>query len=528
MLEYGLFAGVLGRNKSIIAKSGNPKESSDLKGLTYLDLNSKARAKKELSIWINSIIANQKLDEVNTNICDNLLLTDSDAAKEKINEIYKDAQTNGGELFATHIFPRTKNIDFAIENLKDSSSNSDLNFERILIYDNIDEEIKWVTTHFDKLKKQVNCNLWVIEKYPLQFTRFARTIFPRANIFLYRKDNKYKSIIGLDNIQNQSDKTLMFYSEDEVAFKNAKSYFNSITAFDEIISIKNINEYHSRRFVSKLPKGIHHALNKVLNYGENNRKDIAFIGLFGSLAKLEKGYYSNKIINSQDSDIDLFIVLTGKDDEIQKELVKKELSEILSEQFIVWGDNDKYFYNFRKDRKVTVDIEIRSYQSSFYEYNKLLGYSIFKYFTPLFSSNGKPIREFVDIPIGPLTLNERRNIFINDRKGLIDFRDSFPKNDETDSRRIFNHVINNLAWTEFGHYPASKDLAIDTLKREKKPLNLQSLELEDIRKIINLSKNEAIQNKQVIDKQALDFINKLLVSYDEITKHNKSSRCTTL
>ena len=37
-LEYGLFAGQLGKEKVIIAKSGNPKISSDLQGITFLSL----------------------------------------------------------------------------------------------------------------------------------------------------------------------------------------------------------------------------------------------------------------------------------------------------------------------------------------------------------------------------------------------------------------------------------------------------------------------------------------------------------
>jgi predicted nucleotide-binding protein len=39
LIEYGLFVGVLGPKRAIIAKSGSPKTASDLHGLTCVDVS---------------------------------------------------------------------------------------------------------------------------------------------------------------------------------------------------------------------------------------------------------------------------------------------------------------------------------------------------------------------------------------------------------------------------------------------------------------------------------------------------------
>ena len=56
LLEYGLFAGVLGKEKVIIAKSGEPKLASDLAGITFLDLSrGDSTIQTELEEWISSL-----------------------------------------------------------------------------------------------------------------------------------------------------------------------------------------------------------------------------------------------------------------------------------------------------------------------------------------------------------------------------------------------------------------------------------------------------------------------------------------
>lgn len=57
LVEYGLFAGALGVQRSIICVDGKPKHSSDLAGMTYVDISEgrRNRARLELRSWINHI-----------------------------------------------------------------------------------------------------------------------------------------------------------------------------------------------------------------------------------------------------------------------------------------------------------------------------------------------------------------------------------------------------------------------------------------------------------------------------------------
>lgn len=53
LIEYGLFAGILGLKKAIICRLDSPKQSVDLSGLTFIDIseNKRSRAKLEISLW---------------------------------------------------------------------------------------------------------------------------------------------------------------------------------------------------------------------------------------------------------------------------------------------------------------------------------------------------------------------------------------------------------------------------------------------------------------------------------------------
>jgi len=53
LIEYGLFVGALGPTKAIICRQGTPKHSTDLQGITFIDLNQerKARGRMELIYW---------------------------------------------------------------------------------------------------------------------------------------------------------------------------------------------------------------------------------------------------------------------------------------------------------------------------------------------------------------------------------------------------------------------------------------------------------------------------------------------
>lgn len=53
LLEYGMFAGKLGRNKVTMACKDNPDIATDLMGVNYIDLEKMMSAKKKIEIWLN-------------------------------------------------------------------------------------------------------------------------------------------------------------------------------------------------------------------------------------------------------------------------------------------------------------------------------------------------------------------------------------------------------------------------------------------------------------------------------------------
>jgi len=57
LIEFGLFVGTLGPRKAIICRHGTPKHSTDLQGITFIDLNQerRARGRIELNIWASNL-----------------------------------------------------------------------------------------------------------------------------------------------------------------------------------------------------------------------------------------------------------------------------------------------------------------------------------------------------------------------------------------------------------------------------------------------------------------------------------------
>ena len=56
-IEYGLFSGVLGSERAVICRDGNPETAGDLDGLIYIDVSEgrKANARLRLEIWARKV-----------------------------------------------------------------------------------------------------------------------------------------------------------------------------------------------------------------------------------------------------------------------------------------------------------------------------------------------------------------------------------------------------------------------------------------------------------------------------------------
>ena len=55
LLEFGLFAGQLGAERTIICKKGTPKQPIDLQGILYVDLNRPNDARSRIQKWIAAL-----------------------------------------------------------------------------------------------------------------------------------------------------------------------------------------------------------------------------------------------------------------------------------------------------------------------------------------------------------------------------------------------------------------------------------------------------------------------------------------
>ena len=68
LLEYGLFSGKLSRDKVVFLCKGDPKIASDLKGITFGNLDKPNNAEQLVANWINRI----KSENIENNICCNV------------------------------------------------------------------------------------------------------------------------------------------------------------------------------------------------------------------------------------------------------------------------------------------------------------------------------------------------------------------------------------------------------------------------------------------------------------------------
>ncbi|MFG1609277.1 TIR domain-containing protein [Actinoplanes sp. NPDC049265] len=55
LIEYGLFTGVLGKERAIVCRVGSPKMASDLGGLTNVRLDSEIRAEIQIAQWLSNL-----------------------------------------------------------------------------------------------------------------------------------------------------------------------------------------------------------------------------------------------------------------------------------------------------------------------------------------------------------------------------------------------------------------------------------------------------------------------------------------
>ncbi len=428
-------------------------------------------------------------------------------AYELTDRIFQEASVEGGELYSTHIFPFDNDYkkDLAIKNLEKFNNSNSLTFERLLIVENRDIEDQWIEEIFTKLPSKIGISIHLLNPYPLLINRFSKAVIPRLNLLLYKKDNRYYSIIGLDKLQILNRKEVNF----SVVFRNKKvfellrDYFQNLTAFGGITEIKSKQEFELNN-LSPLPKGYHGTINKIIRLAEQN-VDILFVGIFGSLAKYLTGYYTGPHQIDKEYDID-FVILCNPDKEnniiaaIKAKLVDSEYKTVINIK-------DKSFYSWRDKTKLNVDIELFSITSDFFQQKQLLSRSILRYFLKLYSYQNKSFSEHISIDTTPISSAVRFDHLLNCQKGVAEFEEHLEKSDGTsDPRRLTSQLVRNLVWAETGDFPLDYRVATDFLE-DNWSENFNDCSIKRIRNLTSKSSEDLKKNLPAYYKTVEDLIN---------------------
>ncbi len=126
-----------------------------------------------------------------------------DDAREAAEEIYERARSSGGDLLATHIFPRDTDPskDIAVRILSSCDLARPVSLTRILILENRDQEIAWIENLFGNIGRTTDLVVFILARYPVVFSRLVRAIIPRANVLLYQNGHDTVALLGLDQLE---------------------------------------------------------------------------------------------------------------------------------------------------------------------------------------------------------------------------------------------------------------------------------------------------------------------------------------
>jgi predicted nucleotidyltransferase len=180
--------------------------------------------------------------------------------------------------------------------------------------------------------------------------------------------------------------------------------------------------------------------------------------MFGSIARAAIGFTRDIALENTDADVDLLVVFDPKSYPETEQQLRDCLEEALNRRqtHVTWGPGLQPFYPFRDEERIDVDIECHQVGSDFYVRYPLLGYSIFRYFMPLYSRNQQAIVSYLQILTKPLTSRERWKLVVSDRQGLESFKKRLAEaRGEADPRRLCTHLLRNVVWAITGEWPTT-------------------------------------------------------------------------
>lgn len=412
-------------------------------------------------------------------------------ASKSASRIYEEASENGGRLIATHIRPikLSPGEDIAVEKLKKVKEL--LEYERFIVIEDKTLEEEWIKNTLKELDRQIETSIYSIK--PSLVPSVFWSAIPRANILMYNSGTKYICLLGLDRLQTSDPRyeNVNFAIEfrNKKAFDTLRRYFESITANKHVKRIKTVSDYTDRLEEKIIESKIQSILCKFINLGEESR-EIFHIGIFGKNAISLNGFQSFVNLEELESDIDIMIIVEQR----KIEDIKKKISEIVESSDnleIVWGDDLQYFYYFRTEGKITLDIEIHEKGAEFYEKHPLLGCSIFAYYHMSYMKNGSGyLYDLLRLPYGFYSSSKRFRILLEDRKGLNEFKTKLEEDSiEIDPRRVISICLRNLSWAISGVRPLNSNIALTFLSGVWGEI-FKSVKMDEIRNVLIKSQGE--------------------------------------
>lgn len=412
---------------------------------------------------------------------------DKNSASNAVSKIYEESSKEGGRLIATHINPGLlrPSEDIAIEHLKKTSK--PLEYKRLIFQEDKLLEDGWIRNTLANVDPKVQPSIYFVKHY-LLVPNILWSVIPRANILLYNRGNRYVCLLGLDRLQTvdphyehwHGNFAIEFHSKE--VFDILSRYFDSWTANTYVNNVKSITQYASNLDERIIRPEIQSVLSNLLIFANSTEK-VLHVGLFGKSALQLNGLERFGDWEEHESDVDVMVIVQhGSVNGIKEKL--KEVFNGKKDVEIVWGDDQNYFYFFRSEGKITVDIEIHEIYTEFYKEHPLLGCSIFAYYHTLFTRS-KYLHELLQIPYGYNSINERLKILLNDRKGINEFKSQMSLNSlEIDPRRIISICVKNVAWALSGVRPANSRIALAFLSHSWQEI-FPSVNIKEIYGLLN-------------------------------------------
>ncbi len=413
--------------------------------------------------------------------------------------IYHDAKSNGGTVISTHIFQnRVKpEDDFAFKAFNSGLDNH-VNFKRALLFNNKLEEQNWLKQFYSIEDNHLDFTAYVWKNIDFTNNNAMISLIPRFNFLLYKdlNDKNYRILLGFERIRTRDNfltKRLNFgisFTSKHV-FDALSKYFDNIVRHPEIEKITDkfsLQEYQYDFIHSPSEQFIIKELIE-LAYTE---KSVLHLGAFGKTAILLKNLNRIKGKINHQSDIDLLFVIQESKDKFKKKIIER-FEKFSFQTQIIFGDDEDYFYEFRKPSSVLVDIEIFEKDSTFYKINQLLGYSIFHHYFNLFTVAGKTLDGLIFIPKNPIKLVDRLSLLIDNRKSITEFIDKLNSCQENkiDLRRVATINTINFNWALTGYRCDDVETALDYLHYSK---IIDDNDNNYIMTLLNLSENELKSN----------------------------------